>query len=272
MRSTRREPHLRALVAARPRRGSRRALLGPGMADEHRIARSLLGLAPGDGVLDVACGPGNFSRDFARAVGDDGPGRRHRRIAADARAGGPRDRRNAASTTSSSSTATRSTLPFRDSSFDAVCCFAALHLFAEPLEALDHMTRGARARRADRDLHDLPRAARGRCGRSSRRVGSSGAACGCSSEDEIVEALRAARLRATSGSASRASPSSSAAADLPATAASGSVATAAFSVDCDQLRDALPVPAGVAEVGRVAQCARFSQRWRSCSQVKPMPP
>ena len=45
---------------------------GPGMADEKRIARLLMGLGPGDGVLDVACGPGNFTRDFARAVGDDG--------------------------------------------------------------------------------------------------------------------------------------------------------------------------------------------------------
>ena len=42
------------------------------MADEKRIARLLMGLGPGDGVLDVACGPGNFSRDFARAVGEDG--------------------------------------------------------------------------------------------------------------------------------------------------------------------------------------------------------
>ena len=32
-------------------------------------------------------------------------------------------------------------LPFRDASFDAVCCFAALHLFAEPFVALDHMAR-----------------------------------------------------------------------------------------------------------------------------------
>ena len=32
-------------------------------------------------------------------------------------------------------------LPFRDESFDAVCCFAALHLFADPFAALDHMTR-----------------------------------------------------------------------------------------------------------------------------------
>jgi ubiquinone/menaquinone biosynthesis C-methylase UbiE len=33
------------------------------------------------------------------------------------------------------------TLPFRDQSFDAVCCFAALHLFENPFKALDHMRR-----------------------------------------------------------------------------------------------------------------------------------
>jgi ubiquinone/menaquinone biosynthesis C-methylase UbiE len=32
-------------------------------------------------------------------------------------------------------------LPFRDASFDAVCCFAALNLFAEPFAALDEMRR-----------------------------------------------------------------------------------------------------------------------------------
>src|SRR3954452_12557156 len=49
-----------------------KGVLGPGMGDEHRIARLLLGLTPGDGVLDVACGTGNFSRDFGRSVGPDG--------------------------------------------------------------------------------------------------------------------------------------------------------------------------------------------------------
>ena len=49
-----------------------KGVFGPGMADEHRIARLLLGLSPGDGVLDVACGTGNFTRDFARSVGADG--------------------------------------------------------------------------------------------------------------------------------------------------------------------------------------------------------
>ena len=46
--------------------------LAGGMRDEHRIARLLLGLTPGDGVLDVACGPGNFTREFAQIVGPGG--------------------------------------------------------------------------------------------------------------------------------------------------------------------------------------------------------
>src|SRR5206468_988483 len=45
---------------------------GPGMSEEKRIARLLLALSPGDGVLDVGCGTGNFTRDFARSVGPDG--------------------------------------------------------------------------------------------------------------------------------------------------------------------------------------------------------
>jgi SAM-dependent methyltransferase len=116
-----------------------KGLLGPGMADEHRIARLLLGLTPGDGVLDVACGPGNFTRRFAHLVGQTGlavgidasPTMLERAV---------RDspdpfgnllylRGNAVE------------LPFRDRSFDAVCCFAALHLFAKPFVALDHMAR-----------------------------------------------------------------------------------------------------------------------------------
>jgi SAM-dependent methyltransferase len=32
-------------------------------------------------------------------------------------------------------------LPFVDDSFEAVCCFAALHLFADPFAGLDEMTR-----------------------------------------------------------------------------------------------------------------------------------
>jgi len=114
-----------------------KGLLGPGMAGEHRIAHELLELAPGDGVLDVACGPGNFKRAFARRVGPEG-------LAVGIDASPTMLARAVADTPREDVAYVRGDavrLPFRDASFDAVCCFAALHLFAEPFTALDHMTR-----------------------------------------------------------------------------------------------------------------------------------
>ena len=113
---------------------------GPGMAEEIRIARLLLGLSPGDGVLDIACGPGNFSRAFASAVGASGlavgldaPETMLRRGAEDLERSGLENlflvRGDATA------------LPFVDDSFDAVCCFAALHLFDDPFAGLDEMSR-----------------------------------------------------------------------------------------------------------------------------------
>ena len=117
-----------------------KGVTGPGMAEEVRIARLLLGLGPGDVVLDVACGPGNFSREFARAVGDDGlvvgidaSRTMLSRGAVDLRASGLEN------LTLIRGDATR--LPFRDASFDGVCCFAALHLLADPFAGLDEMRR-----------------------------------------------------------------------------------------------------------------------------------
>lgn len=116
-----------------------KGLLGPGMAEEHGIARLLLGLGRGDGVLDVACGPGNFTREFAHRVGEEGLA-----VGIDA---SPTMLGRAVQDTPDpySNTAyirgDAVRLPFRDASFDAVCCFAALHLFADPFAALDHMTR-----------------------------------------------------------------------------------------------------------------------------------
>jgi SAM-dependent methyltransferase len=117
-----------------------KGLLGPGMADERRIARLMLGLSRGDGVLDVACGPGNFSRDFARAVGPEG-------LVVGIDASRPMLERAVLQTTVAQLDnlvfvhGDAAALPFRAASFDAVCCFAALNLFAEPFEALDHMAR-----------------------------------------------------------------------------------------------------------------------------------
>ena len=117
-----------------------KGLMGPSMRDEHRIARLLLGLVPGDGVLDVACGPGNFTRDFARVVADDG-------LAVGIDASTTMLDRAVRDTPASQFPAAAYIrgnaveLPFRDQSFDAVCCFAALHFFDDPFRALDHMTR-----------------------------------------------------------------------------------------------------------------------------------
>lgn len=113
---------------------------GPGMAEEIRIARLLLGLREGDVVLDLACGPGNFSREFARTVGPEGLV-----VGVDAsrtmlaRAVEELRRSEIENLALLRGDATR--LPFRDSGFDAVCCFAALHLFPEPFAALDEMSR-----------------------------------------------------------------------------------------------------------------------------------
>jgi SAM-dependent methyltransferase len=117
-----------------------KGVFGPGMSEEKRIARLLLALSPGDGVLDVGCGTGNFTREFARSVGPDGlvvgldvSQTMLARAVADTDAAGfdqvayvRGDAEDA---------------PFLDASFDAVCCFAALNLFAAPYAALDSFTR-----------------------------------------------------------------------------------------------------------------------------------
>lgn len=117
-----------------------KGLMGPGMAEEIRIARLLLGLGEGDVVLDVACGPGNFSREFARAVRPGGLV-----VGIDAsptmleRGGDELRDSDPGNLVLVRGDATR--LPFRDASFDATCCFAALHLFPDPFAALDEMRR-----------------------------------------------------------------------------------------------------------------------------------
>ncbi len=111
-------------------------LTGPGTGEEHRMALDMLSIEPGDKVLDVACGPGNFTRDFARAAGDGLV------VGIDASASmldvAVRD-------TDSDNVAyirgDAGALPFRDGSFDAICCFAALYLIEEPLRALAEIVR-----------------------------------------------------------------------------------------------------------------------------------
>jgi ubiquinone/menaquinone biosynthesis C-methylase UbiE len=117
-----------------------KGITGPGMAEEIRIARLLLGLGTGDLVLDLACGPGNFTREFARTVGDEGlvVGTDVSRTMLDR---GVADLQAAGLGNVALVRADATDLPFRDGVFDGVCCFAALHLFADPLAALDQMRR-----------------------------------------------------------------------------------------------------------------------------------
>jgi SAM-dependent methyltransferase len=109
--------------------------MGPGMRDEQAIALEMLDLSDGDTVLDVACGPGNFTRAFANedhglVVGIDASSAMLARAVHETRAPGVAYVRGDASA-----------MPFRDASFDAVCCFAALYLIEEPLKALDEIVR-----------------------------------------------------------------------------------------------------------------------------------
>jgi SAM-dependent methyltransferase len=110
---------------------------GPGMGGEHRIALEMLALAPGELVLDVGCGPGNFTREFGEATADDG-------LAVGLDASAPMLERALAEPTPGNVVYVRgdaSALPFRDGCFDAVCCFAALYLIEEPFEAIDEIVR-----------------------------------------------------------------------------------------------------------------------------------
>ena len=117
-----------------------KGVTGPGMAAEIKIARLLLGLSGGDFVLDIACGPGNFSREFARAVGPDGlvVGIDASRTMLER---GAEDLRRSGFENLCLIRGDATALPFVDASLDATCCFAALHLFADPFAALDEMRR-----------------------------------------------------------------------------------------------------------------------------------
>jgi SAM-dependent methyltransferase len=111
-------------------------LTGPGTEEEHRMALSMLSIEPGDRVLDVACGPGNFTRDFAGAASDG--------LVVGIDASEPMLEVAVRDTESANVAYLRGdacALPFRDASFDAVCCFAALYLIEEPMRALAEIVR-----------------------------------------------------------------------------------------------------------------------------------
>jgi ubiquinone/menaquinone biosynthesis C-methylase UbiE len=104
---------------------------------ERRNAVADLRLGGEQRVLDVACGPGNFTQYLSErlsgngvAVGFDISKPMLRRAVAD---------KNGARVGYVRGDAGR--LPFADNTFDAVCCFGALYLMPEPFAALHEMIR-----------------------------------------------------------------------------------------------------------------------------------
>jgi SAM-dependent methyltransferase len=110
--------------------------MAPGTSGEREIAVEMLELGDGDTVLDVACGPGNFTRAFAEEVPDG--------LVVGLDASRPMLARAVEETDAANVEYVRgdaSDLPFRDATFDAVCCFAALYLIEDPYGALDEIVR-----------------------------------------------------------------------------------------------------------------------------------
>jgi SAM-dependent methyltransferase len=109
---------------------------GPSDAGERELAARHLRLSDGDVMVDVACGPGTFTRSFAAAVGSrglalgvDSSRSMVERAVRDTDAGNVAYLR-----------ADAADLPLRSGSVDAIGCFVALHLFADPFRALERMT------------------------------------------------------------------------------------------------------------------------------------
>ena len=111
-------------------------LSGPGAAKERRIVLEMLAVREGDQVIDVGCGPGNYTRHLARAAGDGltiGLDASVAWVAGAATGGGGGNlaylRGDACE------------LPFDDESFDVACTVGVIHMIDRPLVALDEMVR-----------------------------------------------------------------------------------------------------------------------------------
>lgn len=131
------------LVAAVYQRGWRSGLnlamglTGPSAERERRDAVRALELGDEQRVLDVACGPGNFTHVFAKALTGDG-----------LTVGLDTSRAMLARAIAENLVprvaylrADARRLPFPDATFDAVCCYAALYLVPEPFTVLVEMLR-----------------------------------------------------------------------------------------------------------------------------------
>ena len=109
----------------------------PGRAGDRARAVARLGLTAGATVLDVGCGPGNFTGYFGRVVGPAG-------LAIGLDASDSMLAKAVANNSGPSVAYLRGDaerLPFPDATFDAVSCFAALYLMSDAYAALAEIVR-----------------------------------------------------------------------------------------------------------------------------------
>ena len=112
-------------------------LHGVSISTERERCAETLHLGGEQRVLDVACGPGNFTGFFGDRLGEDGfVVGLDNSVAMMQRA--VRDNNSARAVYMR---ADARSLPFHDCAFDVVCCFAALHLVPEPTAVLREMVR-----------------------------------------------------------------------------------------------------------------------------------
>jgi ubiquinone/menaquinone biosynthesis C-methylase UbiE len=104
---------------------------------EQRRAADALHLSTAQRLLDVACGPGNFTGPLAADLPDDG-------LAVGFDISAPMLTRAVLDNSGPRTCYVRGdarTLPFDDETFDAVCCFGALYLMPEPFRVAGEMVR-----------------------------------------------------------------------------------------------------------------------------------
>jgi SAM-dependent methyltransferase len=104
---------------------------------EQRRAAQELRLSAAERLLDVACGPGNFTRELANQMPDDG-------LAVGFDISEPMLSRAVLDNSGERTCYVRGDarmLPFGDETFDAVCCFGALYLMPDPFGVTREMIR-----------------------------------------------------------------------------------------------------------------------------------
>jgi SAM-dependent methyltransferase len=104
---------------------------------EQRRAAGALRLSGVHSLLDVACGPGNFTGQLVQRLPDDG-------LAVGLDISEPMLTRAVLDNSGPRTCYVRgdaSSLPFGDQTFDAVCCFGALYLMPKPFQVAREMVR-----------------------------------------------------------------------------------------------------------------------------------